>query len=84
MVEEKLEDIKLLFEINEKNEEWLNTHYKEFEQKHGSKFLAIKDQRVLAVEDKIEKLLDFLEKKGVDINQVFITSIPPKGVASIL
>ena len=75
---------KLLFEIHEKNEEWFSAHYKELEQKYGSKFFAIKDQGVFAAEDEIEKLLDVLREKGIDINLVFISSIPPKGVAAIL
>lgn len=78
------ENIELLFEIHEKNEKWFNAHFAELKQKHGSKFFAIKDQDVLATEDEFEKLLDFLEKKRIDVNQVFIASIPPKGVASIL
>lgn len=78
------ENIELLFEIHEKNEEWFNDHFAELKQKYGSKYFAIKDQNVLTTEDEIEKLLDFLEKNRIDINQVFITSIPPKGVASIL
>ena len=45
---------------------------------------AIKDQGVFAAEDEIEKLLDVLREKGIDINLVFISSIPPKGVAAIL
>lgn len=76
--------IEVLFEIHEKNEEWFNAHFTELEQKYGSKFFAIRDQSLLTAEDEFEKLLDFLEKKGIDIDQVFIASIPPKGVASIL
>lgn len=80
-MEEKIEQ---LFEIHEKNEEWFSTHQEELEQKYGSKFLAIKNQEVLAAEEEIEKLLELVEEKGEDINLVFITSIPPKGVAAIL
>lgn len=75
---------KLLFETHEKNEQWFSDHYKELRQKYGSKFFAIKDQDVIFAEEEMEKLLDILEEKGIDINQVFVTSISPKGVASIL
>lgn len=78
------EKIEQLFEIHEKSEEWFNDNQVELEQKYGSKFLAIKNQEVLAAEEEIEKLLELVEEKGEDINLVFITSIPPKGVAAIL
>ncbi len=78
------EKIEQLFEIHEKSEKWFNDNQVELEQKYGSKFLAIKNQEVLAAEEEIEKLLELVEEKGEDINLVFITSIPPKGVAAIL
>jgi len=78
------EKIEQLFEIHEKSEEWFNDNQVELEQKYGSKFLAIKNQEVLAAEEEIEKLLELVEEKGEDINLVFITSIPPRGVAAIL
>ena len=78
------ENIKKLFEIHEKNEEWFSAHYEELNQKYGSKFFAVTDQKVVAVEEEMERLLDVLKKKGIDINLVFISSISPKGVASIL
>lgn len=73
-----------IFEIAERNEKYANAHYDEFEQKYRNKFLAIKDQKILIVKEDGEELLNILEKEGIDINTVFITSIPPKGVASIL
>lgn len=83
-MEKMEENIELLFEIHEKNEEWFSANLEELEQEYGSKFLAIKDQKVLAAEEEMERLLDILEKRGVDVNLVFVASIPPKGVASIL
>ncbi|MCD6248195.1 MAG: hypothetical protein J7J17_01945 [Hadesarchaea archaeon] len=80
-MEEKIEQ---LFEIHEKSEEWFSAHQKELERKYESKFIAIKNREVLAAEEEIEKLLELIERKGEDINRVFITFIPPKGVAAIL
>jgi len=73
-----------LFEIHEKSEKWFNDHMVEFEHKYGSKFFAIKNQEVLATDEKLEKLIKIIEEKGEDINKVFIASIPPKGLAAIL
>ena len=80
-MEEKIEQ---LFKIHEKSEEWFNVNQGMLEQKYGSKFLAIKDQEVMAAEEEIEKILELIEEKGENINLIFITSIPPKGVAAIL
>ena len=84
MEREANENIELLFKIHEENEGWFYTHLKELSEKYGGKFFAIKDKNILIATDSIDEILSFLEKEGVDVNQVFITSIPPKGVASIL
>jgi len=73
-----------LFEMHEKNEEWFSNHFEQLRKKHEDKFVAIRNQSLLATEDKIEVLLAQLEQSGIDTNEVFITSIPPEGMASIL
>ena len=78
------EKIERLFEIHERSEEWFSAHQEELERKYGGKFIAIKNREVLAAEEEMEKLLELVKEKGENINQVFITSIPPKGVAAIL
>ncbi len=83
-MEEEIVKEKLLFEMHKKNEEWFSAHYQELQKKYGSKFFAVKDQQIVAVEDEMEKLLRVLEEKGIDVNLVFVTSIPPEGVALIL
>ncbi len=77
-------NLKVLFEVHEKNEEWFSAHLKELEPKYRGKFLAIKDQKVIAAEENLEKLLATLKEKGIDLDLVFIASIPPKDVALIL
>ena len=78
------ENLEFLFEQHEKDEEWFNANYNKLKREQGSKFFAIKDRKPIAIDEDIEKLLKTLEKKKIDINLVFITSIPPEGVASIL
>jgi len=73
-----------LFEMHEKNEEWFSHHFEELKGKYEDKFIAIKQQDVLAADSKIDRLLLQLEKSGIDIDEVFITSLPPKGIAAIL
>ena len=78
------EEIKLLFKVFEKNEEWFNDHYEDLQEKYQDTIIAIKNQEVIEVKTDLEELLNVLEMKGEDINTVFITSIPPKGFAFIL
>lgn len=79
-----MEDVALLFDVQEKNEEWFNANYAELRRKFEDKFLAIGSKEVLAADEDIENLLRVLQKRKVDIDSVFITSIPSKGAASIL
>ena len=76
--------VNLLLETSEKNEEWFNAHLDELREKYENMFLAIKDQKVVAVSMKIEDLLNDLKVKNEDLDLVFITSILPKGIAFIL
>jgi len=78
------ENILLFLQIHEQNERWFNEHFEELRKGYGSKFFAIKDQRVLVAEEDFEKVLDIIKEKNIDINEVFVASIPPRGVASIL
>ena len=86
MAREANENIELLFKMHEdeENEGWFYTNLKELSEKYGGKFFAIKDKNILIATDAIDEIPSFLEKKSIDVNQVFITSITPKGVASIL
>jgi hypothetical protein len=84
MEREANENIELLFKMHEdeENEGWFYTHLKELSEKYGDKFLAIKDKNILIATDTIDEIPSFLEKKSIDVNRIFITSITPKGVAS--
>lgn len=83
MCEVPEEDVKLL-EAFEKNEEWFNEHYEEFQETYTDMVLAIKDKKVISVSAKIEDLLEDLKAKDEDISSVYIGSIPAKGIAFIL
>ena len=79
-------DLKFLqktFEKYEKNEEWFSANFKEFEKNHREKFIAVISPKEFIVKDNLDDLLKELEKKKI-LEYAFITSIPPKGIASIL
>lgn len=84
MIGENITSLQEMFEKFEENESWFSTHFEEFEEKYRDVFVAVKDQKIIAIDKKLENLLEQLETRGEDISSVFITAIPPKGVASIL
>lgn len=71
------------FELYEKNEKWFNLNHKLFEKKYRKMFIAVTKPEKILVKENLDELVKELEKKK-KINYAFITSIPPKGVASIL
>lgn len=75
--------VKLLLEFEE-NEEWFSGHYKDLQKKYADMMLAIKDKKVISASPEIEELFNDLKSKNVDIDSVYITTIPPKGIAFIL
>lgn len=78
------EDTIKLFQEFEKSEEWFSEHYKDLEEKYADMMLAIKDKEVVSASPEIEELFNDLKSKNVGIDSVYITTIPPKGIAFIL
>ena len=51
----------------------------EFSQKYAKKFVAIKNQQIVAVGDEFEEVLNEIKQKGIDPSKVLIEYIPDKG-----
>ena len=51
----------------------------EFSQKYPRKFLVIKDQRIIAIGDNFENVLNEVKEKGIDASRVLIEYVPAKG-----
>ena len=62
---------------------WLNAHYDDLRRYQG-KIIAIKDKRIIAVQDSLEELLEELEKKSENPAFLLIHAIPPENIAFIL
>lgn len=75
---------KLILEKVEEEEDYFNAHYEEFLAKYEGLILAIKDKRIIEYDENIEKLLEKLQRKRVDLREVFVTSLPKKSIAFIL
>jgi hypothetical protein len=69
--------------LYKKNQEWFNSNHKAFEKKYRSNFIAVIEPKNFIVDKNLDKLIKELVKRK-KLNHAFITSIPPKGVASIL
>lgn len=66
------------------NIQWFNLHYTEIREEHENKFIAIKDNRIIAEDENIESLIKNIEKQGEDPGFVLIKFIPKKGTVLIL
>ena len=73
-----------LFKTFERNDEWFSKHFDEFKEEMAGKVLAIKDQKLIAAKSSVKEILEELESRHEDISSIYITAIPPKGMAFIL
>ena len=73
-----------LFKDFEESEKWFSEHYDELRENYADMMLAIKDKKVISTSSEMEELFKDLNSKNVDVNSVYIASIPPEGIAFIL
>jgi len=67
------------FDELEIDSRFISNNGSEFSHKYARKFVAIKDQQVIAMGDNFENVLDDIKKKGIDPSRVLIEYIPDKG-----
>jgi hypothetical protein len=68
----------------EEDSRWIRENIKMLKRKFEGKTFAVQMKKVIASNDSILLLLEELEKEGVDVEDILIESIPPRGVAFIL
>ncbi|MHA1294063.1 MAG: DUF5678 domain-containing protein [Candidatus Helarchaeota archaeon] len=73
-----------IFKIAKDNLEWMNKNSDMIQTKYENKYIAIYNSEIIHSDGDLEKLLEALEKKRVDLNLVKIEFIKPKQVACIL
>jgi len=66
------------------NGNWLDLNYEEIRRKYPNKFIAIKNKRIIAESDDIDKLIKKLISMKEDLNKVLIEFIPGKDTEFIL
>ena len=64
--------------------EWLDANYEEIRKKYQDKFIAVKDDKVIAYSDDLDTLINKLTFMREDLSRVLIEFIPRKGVEYIL
>ena len=77
------QETQLIMEVQNDNQ-WLQKHYKEIQDKYPNKFVAVVDKTIIAAGEKIETVLKNVEEKGKNPAMVLIEFIPEKGLILIL
>lgn len=61
------------------NFKWIQKNFKELEKGYEGKFIAVKNEEIIAFASTRDALNKELQKKKIDISEVFIDFIPRKG-----
>jgi len=73
--EQILDEFKGLEEVTS----FLADRFSELQKKYSGKFIVIKNKNILFAEDSFEKVVNDIDKSGIDIKKVVIKFIPAKG-----
>lgn len=67
------------FDELEIDSKFISNNSLEFSHKYARKFIAIKDQQIIAMGDNFENVLNDIKERGIDPSRVLIEYIPDKG-----
>lgn len=73
-----------LFSIHEKNQDFLSNNMNRLRSTYKNKYVAIKDEKVIAFHDDDDELHKILKKKGIDRKEVLIDFIPSSDIIYIM
>ena len=76
-------ELQLLTEM-ENNNQWLQTHFDQVQEKYGEQFVAVIDKTVKASGKNSKDVVENLKKQGSDPIKAIIMWIPKKGQIIIL
>lgn len=77
------QELEIITKAQEDNN-WLNSHFDEIQEKYEKKFIAVKDKKIIAEGSNFFKVLETLKNKKEDPALVTIEFIHEKGVTVIL
>ena len=79
----ELQEIKM-FETAEKNLKFFNENFKDFEEKHPNKFIAVSGAKVVAIKSSPKEIFDELDTKKISRSKVLVEFIPIEGSILVL
>ena len=68
----------------DKDTKWLKKNYKEVQERYPNKFVAISNERILAADEDMEKVIEKTKEKGIKPNLVLTEFIPDRHSILIL
>jgi len=77
------EEIKRSLDKFEEDGDWFYKHIADLQKEHEGKLVAVKDGKVIGVKKQIETLLRDIEKKGINVSNVYINFVPEKNMIYI-
>lgn len=83
MVKKIMNELQLLTEM-EDNNQWLQAHFDEVQEKYGERFVAVVDKNVKTAGENSKIVIENLKKTGIDPVKAIIMWIPKKGQIIIL
>lgn len=78
-----MNELEIITRVQNDNE-WLNSHFDEMQQKYANKFIAIKDKKIIAEGSNFLKVLETLKIKKENPALILVEFIHEKGVTIIL
>lgn len=64
--------------------DWVAKNFERLSHEYEGKYIAVKEEHVVADSDDFEELLRMLRERGVDPRSVYVDSIAPRSFACIL
>ena len=63
---------------------WIHKNYKDMQKKYAGRYIAVRDKSVISSGKSLKKVLENINKRGIDLDEVVIEYIFPKNTALIL
>ncbi len=73
-----------LLSMFESDNNWLNSHYEEMQEEHPNEYVAIFDKKIVGNNGLLQKLIEELQNKKLDLSFILIEFVPEKGLKIIL
>ena len=76
-------EIQLINRI-EKDLDWFSSHLAGLQEKYANRFVAVKEGKIIAAEESMEKIINALERKKENPATTFVEFVHEKGISIII